>query len=155
MKYETLITKGISLALTAACLAGYQIAAVHRADETRANQAEIARVEAHNAEILARHSGSESESLPVWEDGVFEGRGVGFGGEIAAAVTVENGRITAVDILSASGEDPAYFAEAEAVADRILAEQSAEVDTVSGATFSSGGILEAVRNALEQGKVRQ
>ena len=107
---------------------------------------------AGDAGVPVRQSGSESESLPAGEDGVFEGQGVGFGGEIAVTVTVDGGRIAAVDVLSADGEDPAYFAEAEGVTDRILAEQSMEVDTVSGATFSSRGILEAVRNALETGK---
>lgn len=139
MKYETLMTKCISLALTAACLAGYQTAAVRRAEEACINQAEPAR-------------GNGSDFLPTWQDGVFEGRGVGFGGEIAVSVTVDGGRIAAVDVFSADGEDPAYFAEAEGVVNRILAEQSDEVDTVSGATFSSRGILEAVRNALETGE---
>jgi len=89
---------------------------------------------------------------PLYEDGNYEGVSRGYGGDVRVSVTVDGGRIAAVDILASEGEDPAYFAEARAVTDRVLTAQSAEVNAVSGATFSSRGILEAVRNALEGGK---
>ena len=46
------------------------------------------------------------------------------------------------------GEDSAYLSQAESVIDSILSAQSTDVDTVSGATFSSTGILNAVDDAL-------
>ena len=52
------------------------------------------------------------------------------------------------DLLSAPGEDSAYLSQAESVIDSILSAQSTDVDTVSGATFSSTGILNAVDEAL-------
>jgi uncharacterized protein with FMN-binding domain len=42
-----------------------------------------------------------------------------------------------------------FFSRAEAVLDDILGQQSLEVDTVSGATFSSAGLINAVYNALQ------
>ncbi|MFR7670946.1 MAG: FMN-binding protein [Collinsella sp.] len=46
--------------------------------------------------------------------------------------------------------DPAYFAQAEGLTQTICDAQGTNVDTVSGATFSSAGILNAVNAALEQ-----
>ena len=55
-----------------------------------------------------------------------------------------------IDVLSAEGEDPAYYEQAESVLEKMLDAQSADVDTVSGATYSSGGLIEATGNALEK-----
>ena len=68
---------------------------------------------------------------------------------------IENGQITDCTVLSAEKEDTAYFDAAQGVIDEVLDEQTAEVDTVSGATFSSRGILGAVEDALEQAKAVQ
>ena len=56
--------------------------------------------------------------------------------------------LTAIDVLNADGEDPAYYDQAVAVIDEMLKAQSSEVDTVSGATFSSTGLIEATADAL-------
>ena len=56
--------------------------------------------------------------------------------------------IQSISIVSAPGEDAAFLNRAKGVIDRIIASQSVDVDTVSGATFSSKGILAAVKNAL-------
>lgn len=82
------------------------------------------------------------------EDGVYEGEGTGYGGTIRVAVTIEDQTITSIEILSASGEDTAFLNKAIAVIDSILAAQSVDVDTISGATYSSRGIIAAVNNAL-------
>ena len=69
---------------------------------------------------------------------------------ITVQVTVSGGKITAVDILSASGETGSYFASAQGVVSKVLSSQSPNVDAVSGATYSSNGIIQAVQNALSQ-----
>ena len=51
---------------------------------------------------------------------------------------------------SAEKEDSAYLAMAEDIIPKIIETQSAEVDTISGATFSSTGIKNAAEQALEQ-----
>lgn len=83
-----------------------------------------------------------------YKDGTYEGTGIGFGGEITVSVTVADGRVTDIAVLSADGEDPAYYDQALAVLDEIVSAQSAEVDTVSGATFSSTGLIDAAADAL-------
>lgn len=85
-----------------------------------------------------------------YKDGTYRGSGTGFGGTITVQVTVLGGKITAVDILSASGETGSYFASAQGVVSKVLSSQSPNVDAVSGATYSSNGIIQAVQNALSQ-----
>ena len=63
-------------------------------------------------------------------------------------MTIEGGDLTKVEVLEAGGEDPAYFSQAQAVIDEILSTQGVAVDTVSGATFSSTGLINAVTEAL-------
>ena len=82
------------------------------------------------------------------EDGLYQGTGKGFGGDISVAVELENSTIVNIWILSAEGEDEVFLTKAKGVIETILRNQSLEVDAVSGATYSSNGILEAVKNAL-------
>ena len=96
----------------------------------------------------AQESAASASSLPA--DGVYTGTGTGLRGEIKVSVTVSGGRISAIEVLSYE-DDEQFFTRAESgVIDSVIAAQSAEVDAVSGATFSSNGIMEAVANALGQ-----
>ena len=52
-------------------------------------------------------------------------------------VTLAGDEITSINVVSAPGEDSAYLSQAESVIDSVLSAQSTDVDTVSGATFSS------------------
>lgn len=83
-------------------------------------------------------------------DGVYTGVGEGYGGEIVLRLTVENGRIVSVEVTEAEDETPAYYNRAAALLPLVIEEQSAELDAVSGATFSSRGILEAAQSAIGQ-----
>ncbi|MCD7928917.1 MAG: FMN-binding protein [Clostridiales bacterium] len=65
-------------------------------------------------------------------------------------VTIKDGKITAIQVLSHSGETASYFSKAKTIISRILKAQSPNVDTVSGATYSSTGIREAVKAALKK-----
>ena len=83
-------------------------------------------------------------------DGTYTGSGTGFGGTITVQVTVSNHKIASINILDASSETASYFANAQGVVSRIISSQSPNVDAVSGATYSSNGIITAVQNALSQ-----
>ena len=89
----------------------------------------------------------ESEDL-VYKNGTYTGDGQGFGGNIQVQVTLENDTITDIQVVSAPGEDSAYLSQGQGVISTILASQSTDVDTISGATFSSTGIINAVNDAL-------
>lgn len=80
-------------------------------------------------------------------DGVYEGSGTGFNGTVKVAVEIKDGAITAIEVLS-SNDDAAFFNRAKGVIEAIIAGQTLEVDVVSGATYSSRGIINAVKNAL-------
>lgn len=83
-----------------------------------------------------------------YKDGTYQGSGTGFGGTITVEVTISGGKIASITILSAAGETASYFASAKGVISRIISGQTPNVDAVSGATYSSNGIIQAVQNAL-------
>ena len=93
---------------------------------------------------------SAEDKENVYKNGTFEGLGTGYGGTITVQVTLEDDTITAVSVVSAPGEDSAYLSQGENVINSVISEQSTDVDTISGATFSSTGILEAVNDALSK-----
>ena len=81
-------------------------------------------------------------------DGTYEGSANGFSGKIKVSVVIKNQTIRSINILSNS-DDEAFFNRAkEGMTASILAKQSTDVDTVSGATYSSRGIINAVKDAL-------
>lgn len=92
--------------------------------------------------------GTTSVITTGWKDGTYDGEGTGFGGPIKVSVVVKDGKISSIGVLSHDREDDAYYNMAEAVIPRVIAINSTNVDVVSGATFSSNGILDAVDNAL-------
>ena len=148
--------KLLNLALVVLVLAGYQTAVHVRAQDAQIAQLK-AEVDAYEEAVQAANKaagvteGGASGGGASYNDGTYEGTADGFGGPITVSVVVKDGKITSVDVTEADGEDPAYYESAvKAVPDAIVEAQSADVDTVSGATFSSTGIREAARQALEQ-----
>lgn len=91
-----------------------------------------------------------AESQSSYTDGTYEGEGTGFGGPVDVKVTIENGQIQNIEITSAEKEDGTYLDTAKSIIPQILDAQTPEVDVISGATFSSTGIKEAVVDALEK-----
>ena len=85
-----------------------------------------------------------------WKDGTYTGSGKGFGGTISVKVTVKDGKISAIDVTSASGETASYFSKAKGIIPKMISGQTTNVDAASGATYSSNGIITAVRNALSK-----
>ena len=89
-----------------------------------------------------------SQSNGTFTDGVYSGSGTGFRGTTDVSVTVEGGKIADITINSYQ-DDEQFFSRAQSgVISEILAAQDTNVATVSGATFSSNSIIEAVSNAL-------
>jgi len=82
------------------------------------------------------------------KDGTYEGSAEGYKGTIQVSVTVESGAVTSISIVN-QNDTPKFWSRAVGLLDTIMSEQSLEVDAVSGATYSSKGILCAVYDALE------
>ncbi len=113
--------------------------------------------ESNNA--TAANAGNAGGSAPsvskvsesgTWKDGTYTGSGKGFGGTISVKVTVKDGKISAIDVTSASGETASYFSKAKGIISKMISGQTTNVDAASGATYSSNGIITAVRNALSK-----
>lgn len=117
------------------------------------------RTESNNATAAAANAGNAAGSAPsvskvsesgTWKDGTYTGSGKGFGGTISVKVTVKDGKISAIDVTSASGETASYFSKAKGIIPKMISGQTTNVDAASGATYSSNGIITAVRNALSK-----
>ena len=115
--------------------------------------------ESNNATAAAANAGNAAGSAPsvskvsesgTWKDGTYTGSGKGFGGTISVKVTVKDGKISAIDVTSASGETASYFSKAKGIIPKMISGQTTNVDAASGATYSSNGIITAVRNALSK-----
>ena len=113
--------------------------------------------ESNNA--TAANAGNAAGSAPsvskvsesgTWKDGTYTGSDKGFGGTISVKVTVKDGKISAIDVTSASGETASYFSKAKGIIPKMISGQTTNVDAASGATYSSNGIITAVRNALSK-----
>lgn len=91
---------------------------------------------------------TEKKQEGKYTDGVYKGVGKGFRGNTEVEVTVENGYITEIKVISFE-DDKEFFNKAQSsVISEIISNQSSDVDAVSGATFSSNSIVDAVANAL-------
>ena len=88
----------------------------------------------------------------IYLDGIYTAEAMGFEGQITVQVTVAEDKITDITILSAEDEEE-YLSRAKQVIPAILEGQSPNVDIVSGATYSSTGILNAVKLALAKAAV--
>lgn len=97
---------------------------------------------------------TETEEKATYKDGTYYGTGTGFEGTLKVKVVVTDGRITDIQVIeSKDGEE--YIKAASALLADIIKTQSANVDTVSGATYSSKGLIEAVKDALKDAVVTE
>lgn len=100
----------------------------------------------------SQNVGSDNSSQE-YKDGTYTGSGTGYrGGTTKVSVTISNGKITNIETVS-NGDTPKFYQRAEEpLMSNIISKQTTSVDVVSGATFSSRGIISAVANALSQAK---
>lgn len=138
------LIRSFCLAAVILILAGY-----NQVLKDRSKDEEITKLEVQVTK-LQQEKEKTVDIKGTYPDGRWEGGAKGFGGMITVLVTVENGTISEIEITSADGEDKAYLSMAEDIIPKIIEAQSADVDTVSGATFSSIGIRDAVSEALKQ-----
>ena len=98
-------------------------------------------------------SASTISTSQKYKDGTYKGTGTGFqGGTTEMSVTIKDNKITKVETVS-NGDSPDFYARAEStITSEIISTQSTSVDTVSGATYSSGGIIGATKDALSHAK---
>lgn len=83
-------------------------------------------------------------------DGKYTGSAQGFKSTITVEVTVKDQKITAIDVKSQNDTASFFNRAKDGVIPAIIEKQSTDVDAVSGATYSSNGIKNAVKKALGQ-----
>ena len=149
--------KILNVVLIVGAILFYNQAAFYHKNAEEANKQQQAYAQqAQEASQAAEAAGSGASGAAAgtgaskYKDGTYSGSGQGYGGAINLDVTVEQDTITDIQVTSAAGETDTYFNSAIAVIDEILTQQTPDVDTVSGATLSSNGIINAVKAALEQ-----
>ncbi|WP_346996988.1 FMN-binding protein [Coprococcus comes] len=116
--------------------------------DVRAKEDEIARLSAQVAGNGQSDSGNGGSAN--YKDGTYTGEADGFGGTIQVEVKIEKSKIAEINVISAEKEDGAYLSMAKDIIPKIIDAQSADIDTISGATFSSTGIKNASEQALEK-----
>ena len=116
--------------------------------DVRAKEDEIARLSAQVAGNGQSDSGNGGSTN--YKDGTYTGEADGFGGTIQVEVKIEKSKIAEINVISAEKEDGAYLSMAKDIIPKIIDAQSADIDTISGATFSSTGIKNASEQALEK-----
>lgn len=129
------IRAAIVAVFVAACVAFSVVAA-----DAAAQQAQ-AKLDARNSSVRG----------PYLADGTFAGKAASYGGPMSVEVTVENGYITSVQVVTTFDDSPYIDDVMAAKIPEIELEQSYELDVVSNASYSSHGLLNAVRNALVNG----
>ena len=141
--YMPILSTVLVVACVGTSLRGYA-APVYEVEQPKIVQA---------AETTAKEKKQETEETTQakgnfdLDDGIYKGSGTGFAGTVSVSVEIKDKSIVAINILSTQ-DDEAFFNRAKGVIDKIIAGQTLDVDVVSGATYSSNGIISAVKNAL-------
>lgn len=109
--------------------------------------------DAKNLENTEDVAGDSAEGTSSgYADGTYYGEGMGNNGKIGVEVVVSSGAITDISIVNFPDDQEYFDPESDGIKmikDMIQA-QSPEVDTISGATYSSEGVIDAVNAALKQ-----
>ncbi|MCX7711950.1 MAG: 4Fe-4S binding protein [Clostridia bacterium] len=102
--------------------------------------------------VIAKDS-SKSKTDKKFRDGVYQGTARGRRPGLTVSVTIKEDRIEKIEVVS-HRESKGYFeTPVKVIPNEIVSSQSTEVDAVSGATRTSDGIMNAVKDALKKAKV--
>lgn len=82
------------------------------------------------------------------KDGVYQTQALGNNGQVVFKTTIQNNRITAIDVVKSSETPLLGEGAIEKLSKTIVAQQTLDLDAVSGASNSSRAVLESVKAAL-------
>lgn len=141
MRTKSFFIKLINIVCICAILFAYQEFAQKRQDEIKAMEKKA------SAEMMKTE---ENSTKSLYKDGTYTGSAQGFGGIVEVEVVIEKGSIASAKATNADDETPDYFKQAESIFDEVVKKQSVDVDVVTGATYSSNGIINGLKEALEK-----
>lgn len=92
----------------------------------------------------------QAQYTSMYRDGSYEGAGSNRRGSIQVVVTIQKDKITDVEI----SRFAMHYSEQDVVdmPDEVIRKQSAQVNNVSGATYSTEAFSSAVQDALDQAR---
>lgn len=120
---------------------------------TDENNANDNKTESNTTSNSDATTGANENSSAKYKNGTYTGTGRGYRPDLKVAVIIKNDKIMSVEIVSTNDTSGFYETPAKVIPEEIIKSQSTEVDTVSGATRSSNGIIMAVEDALRQAKI--
>jgi polyferredoxin/uncharacterized protein with FMN-binding domain len=118
--------------------------------QTSSIQSETSQSDTSNSSQSQSSGTAVSKTGNSYADGTYTGSGTGFRGTTTVSVTVTNHKVTDIKVLSYQDDDRFFNRAYPTVSNEIVNLQTSNVDAVSGATYSSRGIMEAVSNALSK-----
>ncbi|BDC57454.1 MULTISPECIES: FMN-binding protein [Bacillus] len=138
-------------AISSLYITGY--ATTHHAQAVQTAQSNTQTDASNNTSLTSDTTATQTEdttSETELKDGTFSGTGSNEIGSISVSVTIKQGNITSVEITS----DNTRYGQSSisSLPNEVVIRQSADVDTVSGATLSTQDFETAVAQALEQAK---
>lgn len=149
-------------ATVALAIAGYVPPAIQPAHATATQSASAAELKSVDTSNVEKQSGEPTTGVSLsasdysidapngYADGVYLGSAEGYEGPMTVRVSISGGKISQIELVSSMDDEP-YFGRAwNVVPGRIIDAQTANVDTVTGATYSSEGIRGAVNDALKK-----
>ncbi len=90
----------------------------------------------------------------IYKDGTYTGEATGYKPGLVVSVTIKDNEITIIEVTEHNEVNSKFWsAPVLVIPNRIIESQDTEVDTITGATYTSVGIVNAVRDALSQALV--
>lgn len=129
----------------AACGGSSSTTVASTATSTSTATSEAASSEAASSEAAS----SEAAAADNGDSVTLTGEADGFGGKITATVVMSGDTITDVTFDGPDETPDVGGAALETLADEVVAANGTDIDTVSGATFTSQGCIDAAQAALD------
>ncbi|XJZ26762.1 FMN-binding protein [Bacillota bacterium Lsc_1132] len=124
----------------------------HIVQQAQSNSSQAANISTQGKNSNQAQSTTVAQAQPkrMYKEGTFSGEGMNRRGYIDVLVTIKNDKITDVQISNFG----MHYSESDVVGlpNEVIQKQSAQVDNVSGATYSTAAFSDAVQQALDQAK---
>ncbi|QCR08964.1 FMN-binding protein [Brenneria rubrifaciens] len=96
---------------------------------------------------------AHSSATAPYKDGTYTGKGQGKEGEIEVSVSIKDGQIVNAEVVKHEDTEALMMGVVDNVVPELIEKQDInDVDAVTGATMSSDGVINAIKQALEQAK---
>lgn len=152
LTFGTIKTRQVKKKLVYASIAGVLVIGyLYKVPSNILNIPPLAKAESPKESSSAKDQAATAQ--PVVDNATYYiGEGEGYQGTIKVSVGIEDGKITKIDVTDHSEDFEWYSKAKNPIIDSVIETQSSDVDVVSGATYTSEGIINAISNALEQSK---